>query len=362
VIDVMQTGMGTQLQPLLFEITTAGSLSNRESVWWAHRAYSVQLLERVLADDTWFALVVGADRDDDWTLEATWRKANPNYGVSVMADDLARKCDQAKAMPSYQNTFRRLHLGQLVEQDNRYVSMDQWTTPESCAPLDLERLTDRPCYGGLDLSTTTDLSAFVLVWLEDDGGFSVLPHFWVPEDGMDERARKDRVPYPAWARDGFLTATPGAVVDYGFIFETVKGLLERFQVKGIAFDRWNASHLVTMLMDIGAPMAKFGQGYVSMNQPTKELARQLAAGTLRHGGHPVLTWNASNMTVATDPAGNVKPDKGRAADRIDGMVAMVMGMALAGTSPTATSVYTSRGVRSLGDTGGEDDVLAEVDA
>ena len=331
VIDVMQTGMGTRDQPVLFEITTAGDASQRESVWWAHRKYVQQVLEGVLEDDTWFGFVAGADLEDNWTDERIWRKGNPNYAISVRPDDIARKCEQAKAMPGYQNTFRRLHLGQIVEQNERYLPMEQWDRAEASRPVDLSELEGRPCFGGLDLSTTTDLSAFVLVWPLPDGAYTVVPWFWVPQDNISDRSRRDRVGYDVWSRDGYLTATPGNVVDYAFIHHTLADVCARFRPVSIGFDPWNSSSLVTSLLESGAPMVKVSQGIASLSAPTKELARLLAAGKLQHGGHPVLRWNAANLVVRYDTAGNCKPDKSqsRKTERNDGIVALVIALSLA---------------------------------
>lgn len=345
-INVIQTGMGTRRQPLLFEITTAGT--QRTGPWWEHREYSRRVLEQRHDDEAWFAFIAGADEGDDWRDDATWRKANPNYGISVKPGYLASECRKAQGQPLFQNDFRRLYCGQLVSQVDRVIDMRAW---DACADptLDLEAFVGRRCIAGLDLSTTTDLCALVLVFPHDDGTMTWFPWFWVPEATIAARAQRDRVPYQHWVDAGHLVATPGNVVDYAFIRQHVAGLHAQFQVHEVAYDPWNATQLATELLAAGVPMVPVTQGYKSLSEPTKRLIADVPAGKLRHPAHPVLTWCAENLAVSQDPAGNLKPDKGKVAtNRIDGIVAGITAMnRLIVHIAAGGSVYEERGILSF---------------
>ena len=219
VVDVLDTATGARRQPLLFEITTAGY--DRHSICFEHHDYAIKLLEGVLQDDSWFAFIAAADEGDDWTDPQVWRKANPSFGLSVKEDDLARKAEKAIALPGAQNAFRRMHLNEWTEQAERWIDLAAW---DACAgPVDLEALRGKTCFGGLDLSTTTDVTA--LAWVfppeHDDGLWHVLSRYFVPEENLRKRAERDRVPYDLWTRQGFIEATPGNVVDYGAIEQRI---------------------------------------------------------------------------------------------------------------------------------------------
>lgn len=224
--------------------------------------------------------------------------------------------------------------------------MDKW---DKCGfPVDERDLEGRVCYGGLDLSSTTDITAFVLVFSpEDDAGkYKVLPYFWVPEDTLDLRVRRDHVPYDIWQRQGYLMTTEGNVVHYGFIEKFIEELGTRFNIREIAFDRWGATQMVQNLENMGFTVVPFGQGFGSMSSPTKELFKLTLEQKLAHGGHPVLRWNIDNVTVRTDPAGNIKMDKAKSTEKIDGAIAMIMALdrALRCGNDTIESIYDSRGL------------------
>lgn len=348
VVDVLETATGARRQPLIFYITTAGY--DRQSVCWEQHDYGVKILEGIVADDTFFVYIAAIDEGDDWTDPAVWAKANPNLGVSVKMDDLQRKCDKAVALPAAQNGFRRLHLDQWTEQADRWIDQAAW---DACnAPVDPEELRGRRAYGGLDLASTTDIAAFVLLFppVEDDEPWKVLCRFFVPKDSIQKRSREDRVPYDVWVRDGFMYATPGNIIDYDFIRQCILEDAERFDIQGmryrdeddvpeIAYDRWNATQLVTQLTGDGFTMVPFGQGFASMGAPTRELEKLIVGQLLAHGGHPVLRWMAANAAARQDPAGNIKLDKGASTERIDGMIGLVMALGRAILRPTPGSVY-----------------------
>lgn len=343
-IDVMLTGMGARRQPLMFEITTAGI--DRHGPWWSHREYTRMVLEQAYEDDAWFGIIFNAELEADWTDPATWAIANPGYGHQVKTDYLRDQCRKAERILSYQNTFRRLHLGQLVEQQERYLDMQAWD--QSAQPIDEAALAGRPCVLGLDLSTRTDLTAGVLVFADDDGGVTLLPQFWCPAAGIDKRSRVDRVPYDQWARAGLLRPTDGTVVDYDVIRRDINALGQRFRVTELAFDPWNASQIATQLAGDGFHVVEIRQGFKTLSEPTKHLAALVADGKVRHGNHPMLRWMAGNLVVREDANGNVAPDKAKAIERIDGMVAAVMALSrLIVQQPDGGSVYETRGILTL---------------
>ena len=344
--DVLVTATGARRQPLVVAITTAGY--DRESICWEQHEHARQILEGIIEDDEYFAYIRSADEKDDWTDPKTWRKANPNLGVSVQESFLAAECRRAQLTPAYQNTFRRLLLDQWTQQKVRWLPMEAWDACDGQAvPHDLETL---ECYGGLDLASTIDIASFVLDFPPDPEAPELhiwLPFFWIPEEHMIERARKDRVPYDAWVRDGLMKATPGNVIDYGLIVKDITELGKRYNIREIAFDRWGAFQISQQLVGAGFTMVAFGQGFVSMSAPTKEVLRLTLDGKLAHGGHKVMRWMADNMEVSQDPAGNVKPDKKKSRERIDGVVAGIMALDRAVRHGSGKSVYEQRGFLDL---------------
>ena len=344
--DVLETATGARRQPLIVGITTAGF--DRNSLCWELHEYSERVLDGSHVDDSWFGAIYAVEPEDDPFDESVWRKANPNLGVSVKLDDMRRLASKAQEMPSALNAFLRLRLNRWTQSVTRWMPIEAW---ERCGGfVDPEGLRGRTCYGGLDLSSTTDVSA--LVWVfppEAEGeGYQVLCRFFIPEESMRERSRRDRVPYEAWVRQGLMTATPGNVIDYSYILAQVDEDAQRYDIGEIAFDRWGATRIVQDLEEGGLAVAQFGQGFASMSSPMKELEKLVLAGEIRHGGNPVLTWMAGNLVAREDPAGNIKPDKQKSTEKIDGMVSLIMGLdrAIRREGPGA-SVYEERGVLSV---------------
>ncbi len=340
VYDLLETATVARRQPLIDITTTAGS--DRHSIAYELHDYAQKILEGILEDDTFFAIVAAADNADDWRLETTWKKANPNIDVSIKSSDLGAKAKRAGDMPGYENTFKRLHLNIWTEQAVRWLNMDKW---DACAgEIDINALNGMTCWAGLDLSTTTDISAYILVF-NVFGQTVALPYFFVPEENAIERAKTDRVPYDRWIRDGHIIATPGNVIDYEFIRKTINDTAERFDIKEIALDRWNGTQLGVQLKDDGRNIVPFGQGFASMNHPTKELEALVVSQRLVHYGNPVLRWMASNVAVKTDAAGNLKPVKDQSTGRIDGIVALIMAIGARALAPSdGNFVYNSRGI------------------
>ena len=345
--DVLDTSTGSRRQPLMFAITTAGY--NRQTICWELHEYTQKIVDGVVEDDSFFGAIYALDEDDDWEDEGLWLKANPNLGVSKKWDDMRRKAARAREMPSALNTFLRRELDFWTQAETRWVPLDHW---QACGQhVDESGLRGRTCYGGLDLSTNTDLSALVLVFpppTEEDR-YQVLCRFWIPEENVLERVRHDRVPYDAWLRQGYLEATPGNVIDYAWILARIDEDMQQYDLREIAFDRWGATKIQTDLMELGGEefMVQFGQGYVSMSPPMKELEKLILGHRLAHGNHPVLTWMAHNLVALQDPAGNIKPDKAKSLERIDGMVALIMALDRAIRHESAGSVYEERGLLTI---------------
>ncbi|MGB7194897.1 MAG: terminase TerL endonuclease subunit [Collimonas pratensis] len=315
--DVLTTSTGARRQPLTVAITTAGY--DRHSICYELYSHACKVRDGILIDDAFLPVVYEAEKEDDWQKPATWYKAHPGLGTSVREEYLAAECLKAQQMPAYENTFRRLMLNQWTEQATRWLAMDAW---DKCAQA-LPDLTGMTCYAGLDLSTTTDISALVLAF-GIGSTITLLPFFFVPEDGVKKRSERDRVPYDLWIKQGYIIATPGAVIDYDYIRAKLNALAEQYQIKEVAIDRWNAAQLSTQLSGDGFEMVGFGQGFASMSSPTKELEKRVLACEINHGGNPVLRWMASNVAVEMDAAGNTKPSKAKSTERIDGIVASVM--------------------------------------
>ncbi|MCD8010704.1 MAG: terminase large subunit, partial [Lachnospiraceae bacterium] len=284
--------------------------------------------------------------DDDWADPKTWMKANPSLGITIDIEKYRAACESAKQNPSEENTFRQLRLNQWVKQSVRWMPMEKW---DACAfPGDVDELEGRVCYGGLDLSQTTDITAFVLVFppRDETEKYIVLPYFWIPEDNIKLRVSRDHVPYDLWERQGLLQTTEGNVVHYGFIEKFIERLGKRFNIRSIAFDRWGAVQMTQNLEDMGFTVVPFGQGFKDMSPPTKELMKLTLEQKIAHGGHPILRWMMDNVFVRTDPAGNIKMDKEKSTEKIDGAVAMVIALDRAircGVSD-GDSIYNHRGL------------------
>jgi len=306
--DVMTKGSGdARMQPLYFLITTAGT--DTHSICYETHQKAKDILEGRKIDPTFYPVIYGADEADDWTDPKVWKKANPSLNITVGIDKVEAACESAKQNPGEENSFRQLRLNQWVKQAVRWMPMDKW---DACAfPVSEDGLEGRVCYGGLDLSSTTDITAFVLVFppLDEEDKYCILPYFWVPEETLELRVRRDHVPYDVWERQGKLMTTEGNVVHYGFIEKYIERLGERFNIREIAFDRWGAVQMVQNLEGMGFTVVPFGQGFKDMSPPTKELMKLVLEQMVAHGGHPVLRWMMDNIFIRTDPAGNIKADK-----------------------------------------------------
>jgi phage terminase large subunit-like protein len=352
VLDVLDTGMGARRQPLLWEITTAG-LYDPESIGWLQHEHARQVLQGALEDDAFFAFVAAADPGDDWSKPATWQKANPNLGISVKADYLARQCRKAEQQASFRNTFLRYHLNLWTEQKDTWLPIETWNAGDVvCSRLQMaEReaaLAGEVCYAGLDLASKVDIAALVLAFVRPDTSIDLVCRFWVPEERILERARKDRVPYDAWRRDGWLLATSGNVIDYDVIKTEALALAGMHKLQEIAFDPWNATQIATQLAGEGLTMVETRQGFRTLSEPSKNFEGLVREKKLRHGGHPVLRWMVANAAIRADENDNIAPSKRSSADRIDGVVATIMALSRALVHGARPSIYETRGAIELG--------------
>ena len=343
--DVMTKGSGdARMQPLYFLITTAGNDTN--TICYEVHQKAQDILDGRKVDPTFYPVIYGAEPDEDWTDPEVWKKANPSLGITVGIDKVEAACESAKQNPGEENSFRQLRLNQWVKQAVRWMPMDKW---DACAfPVNEDDLEGRVCYGGLDLSSTTDITSFVLVFppRDEDDKYVILPYFWVPEDTLDLRVRRDHVPYDTWEKEGVLQTTEGNVIHYGYIEKFIERLGERFNIREIAFDRWGAVQMVQNLENMGFTVVPFGQGFKDMSPPTKELMKLTLEQKLAHGGHPVLRWNMDNIFIRTDPAGNIKADKEKSTEKIDGAIATIMALdrAIRCGNDNGASVYDDRGI------------------
>ena len=341
--DVMTKGSGdARLQPLFFLITTAGT--DRNSICYEQHQKALDVIEGRKIDPTFYPVIYGIGDNDDWGDERNWYKANPSLGYTIDIEKVRNAHISAKEDPAEENIFRQLRLNQWVKQSTRWMPMDKW---DDCAFwIDIDSLRGRECFAGLDLSSTTDITAFVLVFppRTADEKYIVLPYFWIPEENLKLRVRRDHVPYDIWEQQGYIKTTEGNVVHYGFIEAFIEELSTKYHIKEIAFDRWGAVQMVQNLEGMGFTVVPFGQGYKDMSPSSKELMKLTLEKKLAHGGNPVLRWMMDNIYVKIDPAGNIKPDKEKSTERIDGAVALIMALDRALRHENNGSIYEKWGL------------------
>ena len=343
--DVLTKGSSDARQnPLHFIITTAGT--DRHSIAYELHTKAVDILEGRRVDPTFYPVVYGLKDDEDWEDEANWYKVNPSLGYTVDIERLRDAYREAKQNPADEVTFKWLRL-------NMWVSSTVAWIPDAIfmkgnEEIDLAALEGRDCYGGLDLSSTGDITALVLMFppRDEDEKYILLPFFWVPEETIPQRVKAASVPYDIWERQGYLLSTEGNVIHYDFIEKFINDLAEKYHICEIAVDRWNATQMIQNLEGDGFTMVPFGQGFASMSGPTKDFYRLLMEGQIIHGGHPVLRWMAGNVVVDTDPAGNIKVTKAKSKEKIDGIVAAIMALdrCIRNQTEPQGSVYDERGL------------------
>jgi len=326
--QVLDTATGSRRQPLMLAITTAGF---ERSICIEKYYYSEQVLTGVIDDDSIFAFITEMDDGDDWKNELSWKKANPNYGISVFKEEFEKLCKQAQHVPSDQNSFLTKKLNKWTNQANRWIDLDVWNA--NGGEYDEQSLIGRECYGGLDLAATTDINAFVLLFpptLEDDK-WRTIYRFWVPEEAIHNRSQGNsltKVAYDGWEREGWLHTMPGKTADYLYLEKEIVKLAGLYDIKDIAYDPWNATQTAINLEAQGLELTQYRQGAMSFNEPMKRLESLLIDKKFNHGNCPVMTWMANNMVVRYDANLNMAPDKGKAKDKIDGVVALLMALGL----------------------------------
>jgi phage terminase large subunit-like protein len=317
--NVIRNSMGARRQPLLFTITTAGF--NREAPCYKHRQYCANVLSGAIQDDALFSVIYSLDEGDDWTDPKVWAKANPNWGVSVYPRQLEQALTEAKEFVHKEVEFKTKLLNVWTDTAQTWISDNLWKQCDGDDDLDGEL-----CYGGLDLASTGDFCAFTLFFPQVT---AIRTWYWLPSETAYKRKDAAGVSIRQWASDGFIELTDGNVTDYAYIKARIIQLAQQYDIKDIAFDRFNASQLVIELQNEGLQMYPFGQGFVSMSAPTKEMERLVKDGLLRHAGNPVTRWMMGNILLTQDPAGNIKINKAKSGDKVDGPVSIVMAIGTA---------------------------------
>ena len=336
--DVLTKGSGdARLQPLQFLITTAGT--DRNSICYELHTKAKDIIKGTRIDPSFYPVIYGLDDEDDWNQEENWYKANPSLGHTIQIDRVRDAYREALTNPAEENIFKQLRLDLWV---NSLVTwIPEHIYDKGNTPIDIEKLKGRECYGGLDLSSTSDITAFVMVFppRDETEKYIVVPHFWLPEETLELRTRRDHVPYEVWRKQGLFHVTEGNVVDYNFIRKTINELYQQFNIKEIGVDRWNATQLITDLTGDGFTMVPIGMGFKDMSPGMKELYKLMLEGKVVHGGNPVLRWMAGNVVAEIDAAENIKPSKKKSTEKIDGIVALIMALDRAIRHENPGSVY-----------------------
>lgn len=341
--DVMTKGSGdAREQPLFFIITTAGT--DKESICYELHTKALDIMNGRKADHSFYPVIYGLSDEDDWNDEKNWYKANPSLGYTISIDRVRDAYREALDNPAEENVFKQLRLN--IWTNSAVAWIPEHIYDRGNQKIDYASLLGRDCVAGLDLSSTSDITALVLVFppRTEEEKYIVLPFFWLPEETLELRCRRDHVLYDVWERQEYILTTEGNVIHYGFIERFIEQLGEKYHIIEIAYDRWNATQMVQNLEDMGFTMVPFGQGFKDMSPPSKELYKLLMEGNIIHGGNPVLKWMAQNVVMRQDPAGNIKPDKERSVEKIDGIVALIMGLDRCIRSTPPTSVYDERGI------------------
>lgn len=342
--DVIKSAFGARRQPLMFIITTAGF--DKSGACYAYRENVIKVLRGVNEDDSLFGIIYTLDSKEEWDNHKMWIKSNPNLGVSLSADYLADQVKDAKNRPEAVRNVMTKNVNLWVDAERTWILDDAWMKCIGMtAPADLKGCA---CWGGLDLSNVSDITAYVLLFHENDR-FQLLPHFWIPEEKMQEKVRKENINYDRWVAEGYVTVTPGNVIDYDFVKADILRIVADYDLHTSAYDRWNSSQTIIDLQNEGMECNPFGQGYGSMSAPTKEFEKLVLTEKIEHCGNPVLRWMLSSTVVKSDPAGNIKPDKEKSTQKIDGIVASIMALGewMTAQADDESNPYEDRGLLTL---------------
>lgn len=354
--DVLEQSAASRREPMMAAFTTAGT--GRTSFCYQQRDYMLKVLQGIWEDDAVYPYIATLDgyenadsenRDDPYK-EQNWVKANPNLGVSIKLEELKRQSEKAKSSVQQENSYLRYRMNLWTEQAIRWLPMAKW---EKCVgenfvdangELIIKDLLGQECYGGLDMATTIDLASFVLAFPRANGKMRLLPFFFLPEDNMMERWMRDKVPYPQWVKEGLIELTPGDAIDYDYVRDRILELAEAYDIREVAFDPYNAIATAQQLEKKGVTMVQHRQGFLSMNAPCKQFEAMVRRGQIEHGGNKVLRWQASNVAVLRDHSDCIRPSKEHSTEKIDGIVAGIMGVGRACLRLNQRSVYEDRGV------------------
>lgn len=340
--DGLRSGQGASPNALFVNITTAGW--DRNSICHETWRYARNVRDGMKPDPHFLPMLYEIEDGADWTDERVWYKCNPNLNVSVSIDFLREHCERAKSSPGYENTFRNLYLNQWTEQAVRWLSMRHWDACNEPLP----DLIGEPCWCALDMSATTDITAFAMVFRVGHDKYAVLPHFWIPENSAEKKERIDGVPYRQWRDAGLVSFTPGDRIDHFCVRDDIVSLTAPYSVQELTVDRALAAMVTTLLQESGLNVTEFPQTIFEFSAPSKMLERLVLGHELIHGGNPVLRWMASNVAIEIDKNENIRPVKDKSTGRIDGIVAAVMAVGRAATAERTGSVYDNRGVVSIG--------------
>lgn len=342
--DVIKSAFGARRQPLMFIITTAGF--NKSGACYAYRDNVIKILRGINQDNTLFGMIYTLDKNEEWDIPKMWVKSNPNLGVSLSVDYLAGEIKDAKNRPEAVRNVMTKNVNLWVDAEKTWILDEKWM--QCVGSTTLEDLRGCDCWGGLDLSNVSDITAFVLLFNENDK-FQLLPFFWIPEEKMLEKVRKENINYDHWVREGFVKVTPGNVTDYDFVQADILRITVHYNLKSTAYDRWNSSQTIINLTDEGLAFNPFGQGYGSMSAPTKQFEALVLSERIEHFGNPVLRWMLSSTLVKTDPAGNIKPDKEKSTQKIDGIVSSIMALGewMTAQADDDSNPYSDRGLLTL---------------
>lgn len=351
-VVVMETSQGARVQPLFWYTTTA-DFDRPESICNKTHVRAKKIRDGHMKDPAFLPAIFEAEKEDDWHSVDTWKKANPNYGISIQIDIFMRDYNKACNEPSFENTFKRLRLNMKTEQSRRWIELGLWDKCAEPFDRDLENFRGARCYGGLDLASTTDTACFLLMF--PDLGFKIIPFFFIPEATATEKSKTDRVPYRQWEKDGLITLTPGIRIDFAFIKAKIIEVCDIVDMVALGFDPYAAVQLsLDLTENHDIPMMKVRQGYITMNEPCKRIETDMATGILSHGGNPIMREHAANVSVREDPAGNIKIDKEKSFQKVDGMSALADAYACYLASDDDDSVYNERGMLSFGVDDGDD--------
>ena len=341
--DVINTSVGARIQPLIISIPTAGF--DKQSICYEVSPHATKVRDGIIKDDTFLPVLYRAEIDDDWKSEEVWKKANAGYGTIIKKEYFKQQVNKAINTQSFVNTFKRLHLNLWTGSEIAWLTDEEWMGC-NISPIDLKKLEGRDVFLGLDLASTRDISALVAIFPDEENNFDIVPFLFVPEAKVEQRTGGDGVDYRAWVEQGYIIKTGGNVQDYNFIQAKFLELSEKFNIVSCAFDRWNSSQLVINLINEGAKMNPIGMGFVSQSTPTKWLEALVLDKKINHSGNPVLRWMMANVTLQTDAAGNIKINKGKSKDKIDGIAALIMALAeyMNTLEDGGDSIYEDRGL------------------